>query len=98
MLQSKLCVCRCGGNFLFVFWRYLTGTLLEIRHGFTQSIHENTVRSNKPRLLSIRFLSTQHLFSVVLNFQRCNSATEAATLNNLRIATSVAVPDVGTDN
>jgi len=72
--------------------------LLEIRHGFTQSIHENTVRSNRPRLLSIRFLSTQHLFSVFPIIQRCNSATEAAILNNLRIATSIAIPDVSTDN
>lgn len=72
--------------------------LLEIRHGFTQSIHENSVRSNKPRLLSIRFLSTQHLFSIFLIIQRYNSATEAATLNNLRIATSRAIPDVGTDS
>jgi len=72
--------------------------LLDIRHGFTQSIHENTVRSNKPRLLSIRFLSTQYLFSIFLIIQRCNSATETATLNNLRIATPIAIADVGTDN
>jgi len=97
-LQSKLCACRCSGNSLFVFWRYLTGMLLEIRHGFTQSIHENSVRSNKPRLLSIRFLSTQHLFSIFLIIQRYNPATEATTLNNLRIATSRAIPDVCTDS
>lgn len=72
--------------------------LLEIHHGFTQSLHENTVRSNKPRLLSIRFLSTKHLFSIFLTIQRSNSATEAATLNNFRIATSIAIPDVVTED
>jgi len=72
--------------------------LLEIRHRFTQSIHENTVRSSKPRFLSTRFLSTQHLFSIFPIIQCYNSATEAATLNNLTIATSIAVPDMGTDN